>query len=66
MIKKFHTSISLLTRSNRYTQVDGRFFPGLKGQNILAQGKVSGGTIRNAALGNEAENVNPSARSRFS
>lgn len=26
-------------------------FPGLKGQNILAQGIVSGGTIRNAALG---------------
>lgn len=27
-------------------------FSGLKGQNILAQGKVSGGTIRNVALGN--------------
>jgi len=26
-------------------------FFGLKGQNIIAQGRVSGGTIRNAALG---------------
>jgi len=29
------------------------FIPGLKGQNIIAQGKVSGGTIRNVALGIE-------------
>jgi len=27
------------------------YFSGLKGQNIIAQGRVSGGTLRNAALG---------------
>jgi len=44
---KAHTFLQCV--ATIYTQVV--VFSGLKGQNIIAQGKVSGGTIRNAALG---------------
>ncbi len=38
-------------KANLYAQVMTECFSGLKGQNIIAQGRVSGGTIRNSALG---------------
>jgi hypothetical protein len=41
-------------------------FSGLKGQNRIAQGRVSGVTNRNATLGNEEEKVKPSARPGYS
>jgi hypothetical protein len=40
----------LFVKATLYTQV-GSNFSGLKGLNLIAQGRVSGGTIRNATLG---------------
>ncbi len=47
-----------------YTQVDDSISSGPKGQNIIAQGRVSEGTNRNAALGKEVAEEKPSVRIR--